>query len=280
MPDFNKQYDVTIHDLYLKDNEGENRYSKQDLFNLTNDSMPMDRLQLRSFVVQQALTPYKQIHQCMLELDGRKAGLKEHEFTMRELEADIAIYKEKIEKAPEGPQREKYQVKLERVQYNYERKKQSRKRMEVEIGYLLEIYQELTNVLSFEEMDERKDELELEYWETRMSKQAGVDLLSHGAVGVGNMLSIMDMPKETMERTLQLTVDVAEKMKKELPNGVGQKLFALGQTEMKRELELEFTKEELLKQIEQKQNENFLDSPLINSDDKEKVPNGANTEKE
>jgi hypothetical protein len=279
MPDFNKQYDVTIHDLYLEDNQGENRYNKRDLFMKTNDSMPMDRLQVRSFVVQQALTPYKQIQQCMMEIDGRKAGLKEHEFVMRELDADMAIYKEKIEKAPEGPQREKYQVKLERVQYNYERKKLSRKRMEVEIGYLLEMYQELTNVLSFEEMDSRRDELELEYWETRMSKQAGVDLLSHGVIGVGNMLSIMDMPKETMERTLALTVNVAEKMKNELPDGVGKKLFSLGQTEMKRELELELSKEDFLK-LAQEKNDTFLDTPIINSE-KEKVPEGAkDTEKE
>lgn len=275
MPDFNKQYDVTIHDLYLKDNAGENRYSKEELFQLTNDSMPMDRLQVRSFVVQQALTPYKQIHQCMMEVDGRKAGLKEHEFTMRELEADLAIYKEKIEKAPEGPQRDKYQVKLERVQYNYERKKLSRKRLEVEIGYLLEMYQELTNKLSFEEMDERRDELELEYWETRMSKQASVDLLSHGAIGVGNMLSIMDMPKETMEKTLKLTVEGAEKMRDELPDGVGKKLFALGQSEMKRELELEFSKSDLLKLKAQEENDTFLDGPSINTSEAEKV-----TEKE
>ena len=273
MPEFNKQYDVTIHDLYLEDNEGDNRYSKRDLFMKTNDSMPMDRLQVRSFVVQQALTPYKQIQQCMMEIDGRKAGLKEHEFVMRELAADIAIYKEKIEKTPEGPQREKYQVKLERVEYNYDRKKLSRKRMEVEIGYLLEMYQELTNKLSFEEMDQRRDELELEYWEKRMSKQAGVDLLSHGAIGVGNMLSIMDMPKETMERTLQLTVDVAEKMRDELPDGVGKKLFALGGSEMKREIELEFSKADILK-IAQEKNDTFLDAPLINSD-KEKATSGA-----
>jgi len=272
MPDFNKQYDVTIHDLYLEENEGENRYSKRDLFQLTNDSMPMDRLQVRSFVVQQALTPYKQIQQCMMEVDGRKAGLKEHEFSMRELEADMAIYREKIEKAPEGPQREKYKIKLERVEFNYERKKLSRKRMEIEIGYLLEMYQELTNKLSFEEMDERRDELELEYWETRMSKQAGVDLLSHGAIGVGNMLSIMDMPKETMEKTLKLTVDVAEKMRDELPDGVGKKLFALGQAEMKRDIELEFSKSDLLKiQQAQEENDTFLDGPSINTSEAEKV---------
>lgn len=272
MPDFNKQYDVTIHDLYLEDNKGDNRYSKRDLFQLTNDSMPMDRLQVRSFVVQQALTPYKQIQQCMMEVDGRKAGLKEHEFSMRELEADMAIYREKIEKAPEGPQREKYKIKLERVEFNYERKKLSRKRMEIEIGYLLEMYQELTNKLSFEEMDERRDELELEYWETRMSKQAGVDLLSHGAIGVGNMLSIMDMPKETMEKTLKLTVDVAEKMRDELPDGVGKKLFALGQAEMKRDIELEFSKSDLLKiQQAQEENDTFLDGPSINTSEAEKV---------
>lgn len=276
MPDFNKQYDVEIHQLYLEDNEGENRYKKEDLFQRTNDSMPMDRLQVRSFVVQQALTPYKQIQQCMMEIDGRKAGLKEHEFVMRELEADMAIYREKVDKHPEGPQKEKYKVKLERVEYNYDRKKLSRKRMEIEIGYLLEIYQELTNVLSFEEMDERREELELEYWKIRMSKQAGVDLLSHGAVGVGNLLSIMDMPKEVAQETLQRTLAVAEDMREKLPNGIGKKLFALGGAEMKRDIELEFDKSDLIKQLAQQTNEddNFLDGPLINSD-KEKV-----TEKE
>lgn len=276
MPDFNKQYDVEIHQLYLEDNEGENRYKKEDLFQRTNDSMPMDRLQVRSFVVQQALTPYKQIQQCMMEIDGRKAGLKEHEFVMRELEADMAIYREKVDKHPEGPQKEKYKVKLERVEYNYDRKKLARKRMEIEIGYLLEIYQELTNVLSFEEMDERREELELEYWKIRMSKQAGVDLLSHGAVGVGNLLSIMDMPKEVAQETLQRTLAVAEDMREKLPNGIGKKLFALGGAEMKRDIELEFDKSDLIKQLALQTNEddNFLDGPLINSD-KEKV-----TEKE
>lgn len=276
MPDFNKQYDVEIHQLYLEDNEGENRYKKEDLFQRTNDSMPMDRLQVRSFVVQQALTPYKQIQQCMMEIDGRKAGLKEHEFVMRELEADMAIYREKVDKHPEGPQKEKYKVKLERVEYNYDRKKLARKRMEIEIGYLLEIYQELTNVLSFEEMDERREELELEYWKIRMSKQAGVDLLSHGAVGVGNLLSIMDMPKEVAQETLQRTLAVAEDMREKLPNGIGKKLFALGGAEMKRDIELEFDKSDLIKQLalQTKEDDTFLDGPLINSD-KEKV-----TEKE
>ena len=274
--DFQKQYDVTIHDLYLEDNNGENRYSKRDLFMKTNDSMPMDRLQVRSFVVAQAHTPYKQIQQCMMEIDGRKAGLKEHEFTMRELEADLAIYKEKIDKTPEGPQKEKYKIKLERVEWNYERKKNSRKRMEVEIGYLLEIYQELTNKLSFEEMSENREQLELEYWQARMSKQAAVDLLSHGVVGVGNMLSIMDMPKETMEETLKLTVERATDMKEKLPNGIGKQLFALGGAEMKRDLEIEFSKSDLLRL--QQENSNFLDTGILNTSE-EPVSTGA-SEKE
>lgn len=264
-----KNYDVTIHDLYLRDNDGENRYTKEYLFNKTADAIPMDRFQVRHFVVEQAHTPYKQILQCMMEIDSRKNSLKDHEFSMRELDADIAIYKERIENTPEGPQREKYQVKLERVEYNYEKKKDQRKKTEIEIGYLLEMYQELTNKLSFEDIENNREALELDYWKARMSKQAAVDLMSHGVVGVGNMLSIMDMGKDVMEETLSLTVERATQMREQLPNGIGKKLFALGQAEMKRELELEFTKAEAQQLLGLQNKEDFLDTVNINTSEEE-----------
>jgi hypothetical protein len=271
-------YEVEIHKIYLQDNEGENRYSKEELFGITTNEMPMDKFQMRAFVVQQAHTPYKQILQCQMEIDSRKAGLKEYEFSMRELEADLEIYRERVEQAPEGPQKKKYQVKLERVEWQYDRKKHQRERFEIEIGYLLEFYQELTNKLSFDEMKENREQLELEYWKARMSKQAGVDLLSHGVVGVGNMLSIMDMPKEVMEETLALTVERAEKMKKELPNGVGEKLFTLGHDDVKRNLELEFTKAEVQNLLTQG---DFLDTEILNSSStEEKEPVASKIEKE
>lgn len=274
-------YDVEIHKLYLEDNEGENRYSKEYLFSQTTNEMPMDKFQMRAFVVDQAHTTYKQILQCQMEIDSRKAGLKEYEFSMRELEADLEIYRERVEQAPEGPQKTKYQVKLERVEWQYDRKKLQRERYEIEIGYLLEFYQELTNKLSFEEMRDNREQLELEYWTARMSKQAGVDLMSHGAIGVGNLLSIMDMPKEAMVETLRLSVDRAEKMKAELPDGIGSKLFALGHTEMKREIEFELSKPEVQKMmLQHAQSDDFLDTEILNSSDREEEQLASKIEKE
>ena len=62
------------------------------------------------------------------------------------------------------------------------------------------------------QIDENKEEKELEYWQVRMGKQAAMDMMAYGRVGVGNMEAITQMPVEDQSRVLEITIDYAGKM--------------------------------------------------------------------
>ena len=56
---------------------------------------------------------------------------------------------------------------------------------------------------------EISEELEREYWVQRLGKQAAMDMIAYGRVGVGNMDSIVMLNKEDQRNALQHAADIA-----------------------------------------------------------------------
>ena len=78
---------------------------------------------------------------------------------------------------------------------------------------------------SLEKYKDNNEELEREYWITRMAKQAAMDLNTIGRIGQGNLDSILMMPLTDVKETLQLAIKY---------NGVlGKGIDAIGQATMK-----------------------------------------------
>jgi len=55
----------------------------------------------------------------------------------------------------------------------------------------------------------KSEQLEQDYWVKRLGKQAAMDMIAYGRIGVGNMDSITMMDKNTQRETLQTASDIA-----------------------------------------------------------------------
>ena len=60
----------------------------------------------------------------------------------------------------------------------------------------------------------KSEQLEQDYWVKRLGKQAAMDMIAYGRIGVGNMDSITMMDKNTQRETLQTASDIAITIRK------------------------------------------------------------------
>lgn len=54
----------------------------------------------------------------------------------------------------------------------------------------------------------KRDQIEKDYWEYRLAKQAAMDMVAYGRIGVGNMEAIMQLPAESQNKALAMAYEV------------------------------------------------------------------------
>jgi hypothetical protein len=170
--------------------------------------------QSRVFVANSAITQYRSIKQCLLELETRHHSWNDINTKRKRKIIEIKMAKRDIETFDDELDKELLQVDIESMEYdvNVWGKKiiQSNK----EISYFLNLIKELANgddemlekAFTYDEDEERK------YWISRMAKQAAMDMVSYGRIGAGNMDSIAMMPEEDQMLALATTLQYNERL--------------------------------------------------------------------
>ena len=180
-----------------------------------NRTQGYSKFQMENFVINPAITNYRKMDQVMLEIESRTQVERTIVMEIKTNKIKIDMLKEDIESF-EGRKGNKHllEIELERLEYdlvvNTKRHKQAFMELETLISIVSDNFETTEEVVSMLEDDiEEKEE---KYWVTRMAKQAAMDMVSSGRIGVGNMDAIAGMPEDKQVETLAVALQYNQRL--------------------------------------------------------------------
>lgn len=180
----------------------------------TDRTLEYSRYQAEHFVIDSQITDYKKVKQLLLEIDSRGHTLKTLEIEVEKDLANIELIEELIDAEVSPAQIKIHKLGIDRLKidnrYNIRNLKQAKAELQTYIECLRDMLPDL-NIDKLKSL-ENNEELEKDYWVSRMSKQAAMDLAATGRIGVGNMDSIAMMPEEDQILTLATTLQYSERL--------------------------------------------------------------------
>lgn len=173
----------------------------------------------KNFVGNSQITPYGAIRQYMLELSSREHQIMEMEYELEKIE--LAIDKTTFIKNKSNNEFDIRECDIEIRHMERKRKTQITNLAslrEERLKYLM-LIEEINNsqygkledgtpILEAMKDEKIREKLEEDYWSKRLAKQAAMDLIAQGRIGVGNIDSIMMLDKETQKETLSLATQL------------------------------------------------------------------------
>ena len=181
-------------------------------------SLGMSKNQILDYVIKSHVTEDRQLKQVLLEIENRSHQYEK--MLLDEKKGDIRLRRDKalLEKlqAEDGDEfeiefaaAEVEFAELDKEMWN-RRKGQAEYELQVFIDYIKDkglTKQDLLDSVEWDEEDERK------YWIARLGKQAALDIMANGRVGIGNMDSIAMMKEEDQVGILDVASQYACLMK-------------------------------------------------------------------
>lgn len=169
--------------------------------------------QNKYYVVNSQVTPYRQIRQAMMEIQGRTNSLSKSTIQLKRCMNDIARVKHELT----DPLRDEFekqdkQYELELLFLDRQIWINKIKQCKEELDGLFNIIKEkagtddpveITSILENKELEEVEEH---KYWIARMGKQSAIDLLTSGRVQAGNLESILQMNPEDQAACLDLAM--------------------------------------------------------------------------
>jgi len=168
--------------------------------------------QIQNYVINTGITDHRKTRQALLEIEQRTNSLIDNDFLIRKHEANIAIKKEEMAAEPSEPKKQLIQVEIEELEFALKKCYARRTALEDERTVFLNFVKHHIKTKEDLEKVYNDPEEDRQYWISRMSKQAAIDLLSYGKVSSGNMESIIQMPVEDQVQTLAGAIEFNKKM--------------------------------------------------------------------
>lgn len=175
---------------------------------------------LKHFVAGSQIHPLHRVKQLMIELNSRQEGVEKFNDDMERLEAEIELEEEMKTHAQFDAQKRLHDIEIKSKRRSLAISKEKIRSLLYEREKFLKAIDELnaspegrdpeTNELYMDILqDPAKCEIiEAKYWEYRLAKQAALDMIAYGRVGVGNMEAIMQMPPEAQNKCLAMAYEV------------------------------------------------------------------------
>ena len=171
------------------------------------------------FVGHGQITPFGAIKQYFLELVGRETAIQNCEYEIEKLELDIDIENKKYEESDNEFEKRRCQIEIKHMKGSLNGFIRNLEHSKEERLMYLNLIEDLDKSVDGVLIDgtrlvdaildkEKFDELERDYWIKRLGKQAAMDMIAYGKIGVGNMDSIVMLGYEDQRKTLELASDV------------------------------------------------------------------------
>ena len=181
-------------------------------------SLGMSKNQILDYVIKSHVTADRQLKQVFLEIENRSHQYEKMLLDEKKGIVRLRKVKEELEKLKaEGA--EQYDIDLAEIEVEdamldmemwHRRKGQAQYELNVFIEYVKE---KGYTKEQLEEAVEWNAEREREYWIARLGKQAALDIMANGRVGIGNMDSIAMMKQEDQVGILDVASQYACLMK-------------------------------------------------------------------
>ena len=181
-------------------------------------SLGMSKNQILDYVIKSHVTADRQLKQVFLEIENRSHQYEKMLLDEKKGIVRLRKVKEELEKLKaEGA--EQYDIDLAEIEVEdamldmemwHRRKGQAQYELNVFIEYVKE---KGYTKEQLEEAVEWNAEREREYWIARLGKQAALDIMANGRVGIGNMESIAMMKQEDQVGILDVASQYACLMK-------------------------------------------------------------------
>ena len=230
------EYQVEIA-KYTSDDE------KTKYMNLALKSpVPMSEYQVANFVIAPQITATRQVRQCILELQTRGKSLETTKLDHRRENIKLKKLEREWEDIQKNPDLdpldiELYEMDLKEQRINIKRIEQSIVHVEHEMNCMLKMMKEAEeagiDVNSVAEGSYLDPAEEKDYWIQRMSKQAGLDLLTTGTIGLGNLDAIITMDADDQKEIFKHALGFHNELKAQLEGAERQLLEDKGSSSEK-----------------------------------------------
>lgn len=230
------EYQVKIA-KYTSDDE------KTKYMNLALKSpVPMSEYQVANFVIAPQITATRQVRQCILELQTRGKSLETTKLDHRRENIKLKKLEREWEDIQKNPDLdpldiELYEMDLKEQRINIKRIEQSIVHVEHEMNCMLKMMKEAEeagiDVNSVAEGSYLDPAEEKDYWIQRMSKQAGLDLLTTGTIGLGNLDAIITMDADDQKEIFKHALGFHNELKAQLEGAERQLLEDKGSSSEK-----------------------------------------------
>jgi|TARA_B100001094_G_scaffold324513_1_gene377219 hypothetical protein len=180
------------------------------------------KFKMEHFVGGSMLTPFKRMHQYLVELRTKQDSFLHCEWELKKKEIELLIEEKKYKRAKDSKVDELEAQYIELDLLNIRKDcKQYRERMKQalrEKDDTLELIRELnespegkledgTPIMDVFGNKELEEKLEKEYWTLRMAKQCATEMLAYGKIGTGNIDAIAMLPPPQQKEILKIATD-------------------------------------------------------------------------
>ena len=180
------------------------------------------KFKMEHFVGGSMLTPFKRMHQYLIELRTKQDSFLHCEWELKKKEIELLIEEKKYKRAKDSKVDELEAQYIELDLLNIRKDcKQYRERMKQALrdkDDTLELIRELnespegkledgTPIMDVFGNRELEEKLESEYWTLRMAKQCATEMLAYGKIGTGNIDAIAMLPPPQQKEILKIATD-------------------------------------------------------------------------
>jgi hypothetical protein len=185
---------------------------------ITNDwSVP--EYKFKHFVAGSHIHPLHKIKQYMMELNGRQENLESFEREFKRMELEIELAEEKILVAQFKAEKKLYELDIEEKKHKILVSKEKYKNACKDREKILKLIDEFNDssegrdkhgILYMDIMNDPDafEKTEKEYWEYRLAKQASLDMIAYGRVGVGNMEAILQLDPDSQNKSIAMAYEL------------------------------------------------------------------------
>lgn len=174
---------------------------------------------LKNFIARSHIHPMHQLRQLMLELNAKTEMIEAFEFDKEQFELEIQLNKEQAEAAEFPAQKLLHELDARRISVKLANVTEKLRTAKAERAKILKIVEDISNSPQGKTKDGRLyvdvlfdpnecEEVEAEYWHYRLAKQAAMDMIAYGRIGVGNMDAIMQLDADEQNKTLAMAYEV------------------------------------------------------------------------
>lgn len=178
--------------------------------------------QNKYYVVNSQITPWRQLRQAIMEIQGRVNSLQKSTVQYKRNENDIARLQYEMEQEEDPFEKKDHEYQLEILQLDKQVWKNKIKQCKEELEGLLKDIKERTGTDNIEDVKklfedkEFVDREEHKYWIARMAKQSALDLLTTGRIQAGNLESMLMMSPQDQAAITDLALTYSTAMNKSI----------------------------------------------------------------